>query len=72
MSSFTPTQGRYLSFIRAYIDGFGEPPAESEMKAINDPKHPEHEEMLEWGGDRDPAEFDPEEATQAMWSALFR
>ncbi len=31
MSEFTPTQGKYLSFIQAYIDGFGYPPAESEI-----------------------------------------
>ncbi|MEO6726018.1 MAG: plasmid pRiA4b ORF-3 family protein [Blastocatellia bacterium] len=29
------------------------------LKAIKDPKHPEHEELLEWsGGDFDPQEFD--------------
>jgi hypothetical protein len=31
MPSFTPTQGRYLSFILAYTEGFGLPPAESEI-----------------------------------------
>ncbi len=31
MPSFTPTQGRYLSFILAYSEGFGLPPAESEI-----------------------------------------
>jgi len=31
MTEFTPTQGRYLSFIHAYTDGFGYPPAESEI-----------------------------------------
>jgi len=31
MSQFTPTQGRYLSFIHAYTEGFGVPPAESEI-----------------------------------------
>ncbi|HUF60651.1 MAG TPA: plasmid pRiA4b ORF-3 family protein [Verrucomicrobiales bacterium] len=31
------------------------------LKAIKDPSHPEHEEMLEWsGGDFDPASFDTE------------
>jgi len=35
MTEFTATQGRYLAFIHAYIDGFGLPPAESEIaKAI--------------------------------------
>jgi len=31
MPTFTPTQGRYLSFIHAYIEGFGLPPAETEI-----------------------------------------
>lgn len=31
MPDFTPTQGRYLSFIRAYTEGFGIPPAEAEI-----------------------------------------
>ena len=31
MPSFTPTQGRHLSFILAYTEGFGLPPAESEI-----------------------------------------
>lgn len=31
MADMTPTQGRYLSYIHAYIDGFGLPPAESEI-----------------------------------------
>lgn len=31
MTEFTPTQGRYLSFLHAYTDGFGYPPAESEI-----------------------------------------
>jgi hypothetical protein len=33
MSGFTPTQGRYLAFIRAYINLHGCPPAESEVAA---------------------------------------
>jgi SOS-response transcriptional repressor LexA len=33
MASFTPTQGRYLAFIRAYTDLHGYPPAESEIAA---------------------------------------
>ena len=33
MSSFTPTQGRYLSFIAFYISHSGQPPAESEIAA---------------------------------------
>src|SRR5262245_25437322 len=31
MSNFTPTQGRYLAFIHAYISRHGYPPAESEI-----------------------------------------
>ncbi len=31
MAEFTPTQGRYLAFIRAYIDRYGCPPAESDI-----------------------------------------
>ena len=32
------------------------------LEAIKNPKHPEHEEMLEWiGGEFDPEHFDPEE-----------
>ncbi len=33
MTDFTPTQGRYLSFIHAYISRHGYPPAESEIAA---------------------------------------
>lgn len=36
MAEVTPTQGRYLAYIRAYLAGFGVPPAESEIaKALN-------------------------------------
>jgi len=31
MPQFTPTQARYLSFIHAYTEGFGVPPAETEI-----------------------------------------
>lgn len=31
MADFTPTQGKYLSYILAYTEGFGLPPAESEI-----------------------------------------
>ena len=31
MAEMTPTQGRYLAYIREYTEGFGLPPAESEM-----------------------------------------
>jgi hypothetical protein len=33
MADFTPTQGRYLSFIHAYIERHGYPPAEAEIAA---------------------------------------
>ncbi|MBY0513999.1 MAG: MarR family transcriptional regulator [Gemmataceae bacterium] len=33
MADFTPTQGRYLAFIHAYIGRYGFPPAESEIAA---------------------------------------
>ena len=33
MADFTPTQGRYLAFIHAYIGRHGCPPAESEIAA---------------------------------------
>jgi Mn-dependent DtxR family transcriptional regulator len=33
MADFTPTQGRYLAFIHAYISLHGYPPAEAEIAA---------------------------------------
>jgi hypothetical protein len=30
------------------------------VKAISDRKHPDHEELLEWGGEFDPEKFDLE------------
>jgi hypothetical protein len=33
MANFTPTQGRYLAFIHAYITQYGCPPAESDIAA---------------------------------------
>ena len=33
MADFTPTQGRYLAFIHAYMNLHGCPPAESEIAA---------------------------------------
>lgn len=33
MADFTPMQGRYLAYIHAYTEGFGLPPAESEIAA---------------------------------------
>lgn len=41
------------------------------IAAIQDPNHPEHEEMLEWvGGDFDPDEFDIDEVNQRL-NAMF-
>ena len=34
MADFTPTQGRYLAFIHAYIGLHGYPPAESEIARL--------------------------------------
>ncbi len=37
------------------------------LKAIKDPKHPEHEDMLEWiGGEFDPEEFDVEATNERL------
>ncbi|MGH9890728.1 MAG: plasmid pRiA4b ORF-3 family protein, partial [bacterium] len=39
------------------------------LEAIRDPKHPEHEEMLEWvGGNFDPEAFDLEVVNQDLQS----
>ena len=39
------------------------------VAAIQDPDHPDHEDMLEWiGGDFDPEEFDPKEVNQQFGS----
>jgi hypothetical protein len=38
------------------------------LEIINDPEHPEHEEMLEWGGDVDPEAFDMEVINQRLSS----
>lgn len=71
MADFTPKQGQYLAFIHAYTEGFGYPPAESEIaEAITDPNHEEHEELLEWRGPFDPAEFNAEQATRRMRAGL--
>ncbi len=44
--SFTPTQGRYLSFISAYIDGFGLAPAESEIGEALEVSAPSVNQMM--------------------------
>ena len=37
------------------------------VEAVQDPEHPEHEEMLEWvGGSFDPEEADPEEINEQL------
>lgn len=40
------------------------------VAAITNPKHPEHEELLEWGGPFDPAEFDAKQSTRRMKKGL--
>lgn len=46
MADFTPTQGRYLSFIHAYTDGFGLPPAESEIATAMKVSPPSVNQMM--------------------------
>lgn len=37
------------------------------LAALRDPKHPDHEDMLEWiGGEFDPEQFDPEEVNEEL------
>ncbi len=53
MVDFTPTQGRYLAFIRAYTDLHGYPPAESEIAAamcVSPPSVNQMVKMLEKRG----------------------
>jgi Plasmid pRiA4b ORF-3-like protein/LexA DNA binding domain len=53
MADFTPTQGRYLAFIRAYTDLHGYPPAESEIAAalcVSPPSVNQMVKMLEKRG----------------------
>jgi Plasmid pRiA4b ORF-3-like protein len=39
------------------------------LEAIQDPRHPEHEDMLEWvGGEFDPEAFDLDEVNTALQS----
>ncbi len=61
MADFTPTQGRYLAFIRAYTDLHGFPPAESEIAAamcVSPPSVNQMVKMLEKRGliDRQPGQ----------------
>jgi Mn-dependent DtxR family transcriptional regulator len=53
MADFTPTQGRYLAFIRAYTNLHGYPPAESEIAAaicVSPPSVNQMVKMLETRG----------------------
>ena len=53
MADFTPTQGRYLAFIHAYIGLHGYPPAESEIAAamcVSPPSVNQMVKMLEKKG----------------------
>lgn len=46
MSEFTPTQGRYLAFIKSYMQGFGLAPAESEMATAMKVSPPSINQMM--------------------------
>ena len=53
MADFTPTQGRYLAFIHAYINRHGYPPAETEIAAamcVSPPSVNQMVKMLEKKG----------------------
>ena len=42
------------------------------LEAIKDPKHPDHEDMVEWGGaDFDPARFDVQSVNRAIHGARW-
>jgi hypothetical protein len=46
MPDFTPTQGRYLAYIKTYMEGFGLPPAESEIAAAIGVSPPSVNQMM--------------------------
>jgi hypothetical protein len=46
MAEVTPTQGRYLAYIHAYTNGFGLPPAESEIAAAIGVSPPSVNQMM--------------------------
>ena len=46
MPEFTPTQGRYLAYIYAHTEGFGLPPAESEVAAAIGVSPPSVNQMM--------------------------
>ncbi len=53
MANFTPTQGRYLAFIHAYVGLYGHPPAESDIAAalcVSPPSVNQMVKMLEKKG----------------------
>ena len=46
MADVTPTQGRYLAYIHAYTEGFGLPPAESEIADVIGVSPPSVNQMM--------------------------
>ncbi len=46
MTEFTPKQGQYLAFIHAYTEGFGFPPAESEIATAMKVSPPSANQMM--------------------------
>ena len=40
------------------------------LEAINDPDHPQHDDMIEWHGEFDPTEFNPK-TVSAYWEAEY-
>ena len=46
MADMTPTQGRYLAYIHTYTEGFGLPPAESEIAEAMDVSPPSAHQMM--------------------------
>jgi hypothetical protein len=45
---------------------------EEYLEAITDPEHDRHEELIEWGGEFDPEEFDSAETTERMRDGMPR
>lgn len=40
------------------------------LEAVADPKHEQHDDFMEWGGEFDPEKFDAKQATKAMKKGL--
>ena len=40
------------------------------LEALSDPKHEQHDDLMEWGGDFDPKKFDAKQATREMKKGL--